>query len=173
MNTTIILTMHGAPPKDFPRRELGEYFTLHMQAENSPQRMDETQRQRYAALDQQVRSWPRTAANDPFYANSQEMARRLASETGLTTLACFNEFCDPSLSDTVRRAVAGGAQRIVVITPMMTGGGEHAEIDIPEELDRLRGDFPQVEIIYAWPFDPDAVTRFLSGQVRRFIAPES
>ena len=39
MKTVLILTMHGIPPKDFPRREIGEYFSLHTQMENSPQRM--------------------------------------------------------------------------------------------------------------------------------------
>lgn len=171
MKTFIILTMHGAPPKDFPGRELGEYFTLHMQVENSPERMEESQRRRYSDLNRRVRSWPRTAANDPFYASSLEMAQRLEVETGLTTLVCFNEFCDPSLTDAARTAVDGGAQRIVVITPMMTGGGDHAEIDIPEEIDRLRREFPQTEFIYAWPFDPEAVSKFLSGQVKRFVEP--
>lgn len=168
MTTVLILTMHGAPPKDFPRRELGEFFTLHMQIENSP-RVDDTQRQRYNELNSRVRSWPRSAANDPFFASSQEMARRLASETGLETLVCFNEFCDPSLSDAVRTAAGNGAQRVVVITPMMTGGGEHSEIEIPAEINQLKGEFPQVEMVYAWPFDPDAITQFLAGQVRRFI----
>lgn len=169
MKTFIILTMHGAPPNDFPKRELGEYFSLHMQIENNPQRVDETQRQRYVELDGRVRTWPRTAANDPFHASSQTMAARLETETGLTTLACFNEFCDPSLSDAVHTAVDGGARRIVVITPMMTGGGEHAEVDIPEEIERLRDEFPDVELIYAWPFEPDTVTKFLSNQVQRFL----
>lgn len=169
MKTFIILTMHGAPPNDFPKRELGEYFGLHMQAENSPQRMDETQKQRYAELDQRVRGWPRTAANDPFHANSHAIARRLAAATGLTTLTCFNEFCDPGLPAAVHTAVAGGAERIVVITPMVTGGGEHAEIDIPEAIERLRSEFPQVEFIYAWPFEPDAVTNLLSNQVQRYL----
>ncbi len=169
MKTFIILTMHGAPPNDFPKRELGEYFSLHMQAENSPQRMDDDQRARYADLDRRVRAWPRTAVNDPFHASSQAMAGRLEVETGLTTLACFNEFCDPGLPDAVHTAVEGGAGRIVVITPMMTGGGEHAEIDIPEEIERLREKFPQVEIIYAWPFEPDAVTKLLSNQVQGYL----
>lgn len=169
MSTILILTMHGAPPKDFPRRELGEFFTLHMQMENNPQRLDDSQRQRHAELNNRMRSWSRTAANDPFFASSEEMARRLEVETGLKTLVCFNEFCDPSLSDAVRTAVGKGAQRIVVITPMMTGGGDHSEIEIPAEIDQLRAEFPQVEMIYAWPFDPDAVTQLLAGQVRRFL----
>jgi len=169
LKTVIILTMHGAPPKDFPRRELGEFFALHMQMENSPQRMDDTQRQRYNELNNRVRSWPRSAANDPFFASSQQMARRLEIETGLETLVCFNEFCDPSLSDTVRLAAGNGAQRVVVVTPMMTGGGEHSEIEIPAEINQLKGEYPMVEMIYAWPFDSDAITQFLAGQVRRFM----
>ena len=35
MKTILILTMHGIPPKDFPRREIGEYFGLHTQMENA------------------------------------------------------------------------------------------------------------------------------------------
>ena len=168
MKTILILTMHGMPPKDFPRREIGEYFSLHMLMENSPQRMDEQQRQRYAQLNEQVRSYPRAAANDPFYFNSQDMARRLASETGLETLVCFNEFCNPSMADAARAAVEHGAQRIIVLTPMMTRGGDHAEEDIPAELETLQKTYPEVEFRYAWPFDPDEVTRFLAGQVSRF-----
>jgi len=169
MKTTLILTMHGAPPNDFPRRELGEFFSLHTQFERAPQRMDDPSRQRYLDLNRQVRAWPRTPANDPFHASSLTMAQGLAAETGLETLVCFNEFCDPSLSDAVKAAVENGAQRLVILTPMMTGGGEHAEIEIPAEIDQLRAEYPQVEMIYAWPFDQDAVSKFLAGQVRRFI----
>ncbi len=169
MKTALVLTMHGAPPRDFPRHELGEFFILHMQMENSPRSLDDSQRERYGELNHRMRSWPRTAANDPFFASSQEMARRLSAETGLETLVCFNEFCDPSLSDAVRAAVSAGAQRIVVVTPMMTGGGDHSEIEIPAEIDHLRKEFPQVDMVYAWPFDPDAITGLLANQVRRFI----
>lgn len=95
MKTILILTMHGMPPKDFPRRELGEYFSLHMQMENSP-------------------------------------------------------------------------RRIIILTPMITRGGDHAEEDIPAELETLRKTYPEIEFRYAWPFDPVEVTRFLAGQVKRF-----
>lgn len=169
MKTVLILTMHGIPPKDFPRREIGEYFSLHTQMENSPQRMDEAARQRYAELNHKMRSFPRTPENDPFYFSSQDMARLLAAETGYETLFCFNEFCNPTLAAAVASAVAGGAQRVLVLTPMMTRGGEHAEKDIPDELETLRSSYPNLEIKYAWPFDPAEITRFLAGQVKRFI----
>jgi len=51
---------------------------------------------------------------------------------------------------------------------MMTRGGEHAEKDIPDELETLRSSYPNLEIKYAWPFDPAEITRFLAGQVKRF-----
>jgi len=168
MKTILILTMHGIPPKDFPRREIGEYFSLHTQMENSPQRMDEAARARYFELNNKMRSFPRTPENDPFYFSSQDMAGLLAAETGYATLFCFNEFCNPSLADAVGAAVASGAQRVLVLTPMMTRGGEHAEKDIPDEIEVLRQKYPAVEFIYAWPFDPVETTHFLAGQVKRF-----
>ena len=152
--------MHGTPPKVFPRREIGEYFSLHILMENSLQRMDDLQRQKDALLNEQVRSYPRTAANDPFYFNSQEMAQQLATETGLETLFCFNELCNPSLIDVVDTAVENGAQRIIVLTPMMTRDGDHAEEEIPADLETLRKAHPAVEFQYAWPFDPDRVPVF-------------
>jgi sirohydrochlorin cobaltochelatase len=115
-----------------------------------------------------MRSYPRTAANDPFYFNSQEMAQQLATETGLETLFCFNEFCNPSLTDAVATAVEHNVHHIIVLTPMMTRGGGHAEEDIPTELETLRKIHPEVEFQYAWPFDPAKVTRFLAGQVHHF-----
>lgn len=169
MKTVLILTMHGIPPKDFPRREIGEYFGLHTQMENSPQRMDEAARQRYAELNHKMRSFPRTPENDPFYFNSQEMAQRLTAETSIETLFCFNEFCNPTLADAAATAAASGAERILVLTPMMTRGGEHAEKDIPDEIEALRNTYPKIEFKYAWPFDPAEITRFLASQVKRFI----
>lgn len=169
MKTMIILAMHGAPPKDFPARELGEYFGLHARVETAPRSLDEAARARYAELDAKMRSWPRTPANDPFHASSLALAERLAEASGLETVTGFNEFCDPSLADAVRAAVANGADRVVVVTPMMTGGGEHAELEIPAEIERLQAEFPGVTMRYAWPFDPGEVANFLAAQASRFL----
>ena len=168
MKTILILTMHGMPPKISRAARSTSILACTCSWKTVRSAWMEQQRQRYAQLNEKVRSYPRTAANDPFYFNSQEMAKRLASETGLETLVCFNEFCDPSMADAARAAVEHGAQRIIVLTPMMTRGGDHAEEDIPAELETLRKTYPEVEFRYAWPFDPDEVTRFLAGQVSRF-----
>ena len=169
MKTVIILAMHGAPPKDFPSRELGEFFGLHARMEAAPRSLDPAALARHAELDHLIRSWKRTPENDPFYAGSLGLAGQLAEASGLETRLAFNEFCDPPLEAAIRQAAAEGVERIVVVTPMMTAGGEHAEVEIPAELERLRGELPEVELNYAWPFEPRDVAVFLTAQVRKFI----
>jgi sirohydrochlorin cobaltochelatase len=169
MKTIIILAMHGSPPKDFPPRELGEFFGLHARMESAPRSMDAASRERYAELDRKMRSWKRTAENDPFYAGSLALVNNLAETSELETRLAFNEFCDPSLEAAIRQAAADGATRIMVVTPMMTAGGEHAEVEIPAELERLKAEFSGVDLVYAWPFSPHDVALFLNAQVQRFL----
>jgi sirohydrochlorin cobaltochelatase len=51
---------------------------------------------------------------------------------------------------------------------MFTPGGSHSEIEIPEILDHLRPQHPEVELRYAWPFDLQQVASTLAEQVKRF-----
>lgn len=169
MKTILILAMHGSPPNDFPRRELGEFFSLHARFEAAANSMDEASRSRYTELDQKMRSWPRTAENDPFHAASLSLARQIESESGMEARVCFNEFCAPTLEEVVKQAVEDGFQRIVVVTPMMTRGGEHAEVEIPTQIRQLQSEYPAVHFIYAWPFREEEIARFLTAQVRRFL----
>ncbi|MFN7036183.1 MAG: CbiX/SirB N-terminal domain-containing protein, partial [Bellilinea sp.] len=159
----------GSPPNDFPKRELAEFFGLHARVEAAPHSMDEASRTRYAALDLKMRQWPRTAENDPFHAASLSLARQIEIESGLETRVCFNEFCAPTLEEVVKGAVEEGFQRIVMVTPMMTRGGEHAEHEIPAQIQTLQSRYPANRFIYAWPFEEREVARFLSAQVRRFL----
>ena len=169
MKTIIVLAMHGAPPKDFPRRDLTELFSLRARLAHASGAEREPLEQRHAELDSRVRSWPRSAHNDPFYAASQEMAARLSEVAGYEVALGFNEFCDPSLEQSVDRAVERGAQRVVVITPMMTRGGEHGEKDIPAVIQAAQARHASVSFVYAWPFATLDVARFLASQISRFI----
>jgi sirohydrochlorin cobaltochelatase len=163
--------MHGLPPRDFPKAEPAELFGLHARlGGSSPGDRSELAR-RYEDLDGRVRAWPRTAENDPFYSGSQALAARLGRETGLPVLVGFNEFCAPGLDEALDRA-AGAAADVVVLTPMMTAGGDHAEIDIPAAIERARSRHPDVHFVYAWPFEVPEVARFLGKHVRRFL-PEA
>jgi len=56
--------------------------------------------------------------------------------------------------------------RITVVPSMLTPGGVHSEIEIPEALAALRTRFPDVELRYAWPFDAAAVADLLALQIR-------
>lgn len=163
----VVLAMHGAPPLDFPRDELTEFFSLHARMGHGGAGLRD-QRQRYEELEARVRSWPRTGNNDPFCAGSVELAGQLRRESGLEVILGFNEFCSPSLAEALDRA-AGSAPKILVISPMMTRGGEHAAVDIPEAIQAARGRNPVCEFTYVWPFPTEDIARFLAGQFSRYL----
>jgi len=167
MTRAIVVATHGSPPKDFPRRELGEFFGLHGRLEFGG--LDAKARapleRRFNELDAMMRAWPRTAANDPFFTASQEMAADLGNLTGLATDVGFNEFCAPSVGEALDRAVSGGAEEVFVVTPMLTRGGEHAEMDIPAAIARAAERHPEVQFTFVWPFESRDVAAFLAQRL--------
>ena len=165
----VVLAMHGSPPLDFPRPEMTEFMELHARREHASGEGETAARLRYDQLEAKMRSWPRTGQNDPFYSGSQELARHLRQESGLEVIVGFNEFCAPTLDEALERAAGRKAARVIVVTPMMTRGGEHSAIDIPEAIRRAQRKFPAVKIVYAWPFAAEDIARFLSSQVARFL----
>ncbi len=170
MKTVIVLAMHGAPPNDFPARETAELFGLHARLEAG--HVAESEREalewRFAELDAEMRAWPRTAQNDPFWEGSQELAAHLEKASGYEVIAGYNEFCAPRLDDALDQAAAHG-DRVIVVTPMVTRGGEHSEIEIPATIQRARERHPEIEILYAWPLDVAAIAQFLAAQVAQLV----
>lgn len=167
MNSVIVLAMHGAPPNDFPRQEAAEFFGLHGRMAHAGGTHPPSMAQRYGELHAKMRAWPRTAENDPFYAASMEMAEHLGQAASQEVIVGFGEFCAPTLDEALDQAVLGGADSITVVTPMMTRGGEHAEIDIPAAIERARERHPGIQIRYIWPFSMVEVARFLAAQIER------
>lgn len=170
MNAIVVLAMHGTPPRDLPPQVMGEWFGLHGRLEHAQGAEREALEKRFAELDARMRNWPRTAANDPFHASSLELAAQLQQATGLQVLVGFNEFCAPSLDEALEEAIRAGADKVIVVTPMMTRGGEHAERDIPTAIERVQQRHTAVSIVYAWPFDSGEVARFLARRVQRALA---
>jgi sirohydrochlorin cobaltochelatase len=167
MKQVIVLAMHGAPPNDFPRGQVGEFFGLHGRLEqvSGPER--ERLQRRHDELEAEMRAWPRTAENDRFWAASLELGAHLGEATGQEVLVGFNEFCAPSLDEALDQAVESGAEQITVVTPMMTRGGEHSEVDIPAAVRRAQKRHPGVTFRYVWPFKTQEVARFLAAQIER------
>jgi sirohydrochlorin cobaltochelatase len=165
MDRLIVLAVHGAPPNDFPPRDLAEYFALHARQEVNPADISPGLQGRAAVLEARLRDWPRTPSNDPFWAASQDLAAHLARETGCRVLLAFNEFCAPTLDAVLEDAAAARPAEVVVVTPMLTRGGEHAEREIAGAVSRAAGRHPDVRITYAWPYEPVDVARFLAGQI--------
>lgn len=116
-----------------------------------------------------MRAWPRTAQNDPFYVGSQELAANLSRVTGCKVIVGFNEFCAPSLDDALNQSIAKGAEKVIVITPMMTRGGEHSEVDIPAAVQTVQAKHPETPILYVWPFRVSEVANFLAAQIAKVI----
>ena len=170
MKTVIVLAMHGMPPKDFPSNETGELFSLHARLEHASEAERNALRQRYEMLNARICTWPRTFENDPYHASSLELAGQLSRATGNMVIPGFNEFCAPSLDEALDQAAkCKDVETVIVVTPMMTTGGEHSEVDIPEAIERAHQRHPDIKVTYAWPFDPAQVAEFLTAQITRFV----
>lgn len=160
--------MHGMPPHDFPREELAEFFKLQSTIETGKGDDQKSLQGRYAFLDNKIRNWLRNEQNDPFHAASLDLASHLSEESGREVVVGYNEFCAPTVDEALQSAADKNANKIIVVTPMMTRGGKHAEKDIPSAIGKFRKLHPEIETIYAWPFDTAEVARFLSDHISPF-----
>jgi sirohydrochlorin cobaltochelatase len=167
MSDVIVLAVHGNLANDFPRQELGEYFGLRARLQAGAAEDVARFEPRYLALDARLRAWPRTPANDPFWAASLALGEHLSHVAGSRVVVGFNEFCDPTVDSALDQAAQLGATRVLVVTPMLTRGGDHAERDIPAAIRRARERHPGLPIVYAWPYEPIEVAQFLTDQLSR------
>jgi len=164
----VILVGHGGIPKGCPQELVTKLKRLEAQrrAAKLPPSTEEIE------LDTQIRHWPRTAETDPYQAGLETVAARLRAQLdGELFAVAYNEFCAPTLEDSVEALIKQGATHITVTTTMFTPGGSHSEVEIPEILDHLRPQYPGVDLCYAWPFDLQLVANTLTEQIRRFSKP--
>jgi sirohydrochlorin cobaltochelatase len=168
MKVVIILAMHGMPPNDFPQKETLDYFMLHSRLENMPGPPPPTMQQQFEELDSKMRKWPRTQENDQYSFTSNKLAAALSKQTGHSVVVGFNEFCSPSLDEAFEEAIQLNPDKIIVVTPMMTQGGEHSEKDIPEAIERAKKKNPTIKFSYVWPFNISKIAAFLSEQIKDY-----
>jgi sirohydrochlorin cobaltochelatase len=161
----VILVGHGGIPKGCPSELVTKLKRLEGQrrAAKMPPSPEELE------LDTKIRQWPRTPETDPYRSGLEAVAAQLRANLGEVFFAvAYNEFCAPTLEESVKELIKKGATHITVATTMFTPGGAHSEIEIPEILDHLRPQYPKVELRYAWPFDLERVANTLAEQVKRF-----
>lgn len=165
MKTIVVLAAHGAPPTNCPRRKIG--MLLALESMQGLTRRFGFLRSKQEALDSEVRSWRRTADNDPYKNGVDALAKRITAQTGCAVIAGYNEFCNPPISTAIDEAIAQGAAQVVVATTMTTRGGEHAEIEIRDIVAEAQARYPGVRICYAWPFDPDRVAQLFADEIKK------
>jgi len=168
MKIVIILAMHGMPPSDFPQKETLDYFMLHSRLENMPGPPPPVMQQQFEELDSKMRNWPRTHENDLYSYTSNKLAEILSNQTGHNVVVGFNEFCSPSLDDAFEEAIKQEPNKIIVVTPMMTQGGEHSEKDIPEAIERAKKKNPNINYSFVWPFNNSKIAAFLAEQIKEY-----
>jgi sirohydrochlorin cobaltochelatase len=161
----VILVGHGGIPKGCPQELVTKLKRLEAQrrAAKMPPSLEEIE------LDGKIRQWPRTPETDPYQSGLEAVAAQLRAKLGEVLFAvAYNEFCAPTLEDSVKELIKKGATHITVTTTMFTPGGSHSEIEIPEILDHMRPQYPGVDLRYAWPFDLEHVANTLAEQIKRF-----
>ena len=162
----VILVGHGGIPKGCPQELVTKLKRLEAQrrAAKLPPSAEELE------LDTKIRQWPRTAETDPYQAGLETVAACLRAQLeGALFAVAYNEFCAPTLEESVEALIKQGATHITVTTTMFTPGGSHSEVEIPEILDHLRPQYPAVELRYAWPFDLQLVATHLGGAGEAFF----
>ena len=85
----------------------------------------------------------RAASNEEVRALSRQLR---ATEHGFERIDCaFLELAEPSIPGGLRQAIAAGADEVVVL-PYFLSAGRHVVADIPAEIDRVREEYPSVQI---------------------------
>ena len=77
--------------------------------------------------------------------------------------ACFLQLAKPGLTEAVEEIIGRGAKRVVVM-PLLLFSGNHVLKDIPEEIEKERKKFPEVEFCYAKNIGADERIAQITGE---------
>ncbi len=166
----VILVGHGGLPSDIPPKVVENFMKLHKQRvrANTPATIQEKD------LESVIRNWKRTSETDPYKAGLEKLADQLRPRLeGMVLKTAYNEFCYPSIEEAADELAAEGISKVILVTTMLTPGGSHSEKEIPQEMNDLVKKYPNVEFIYAWPFDLGVFADLLSNHIYSFTAANS
>ncbi len=163
--TALVLVGHGAVAKDCPRDLVRQLKALEgqRQASGAPPTPEEK------VLEDRIRHWPRTPANDPYGAGCEQLIRTLHPLLpDMTLKLAYLEFSAPTLEEAIDDLQQTGITTVLVMPSMMTPGGVHSEVDIPQIVDQLQTVYPEMTLRYAWPFDLTKIAQLMADHVQQF-----
>jgi sirohydrochlorin cobaltochelatase len=165
--TAVLIIAHGSPALDTPIELRREYRKLRAQVDKS-----DRERTREQDLEAQIRRWPRTGDNDPYQQGTEALTAQLQAALGQTpVVAAYNEFCSPSVEEALGHLRQRGVNRVEVLSTMVTPGGGHSERDIPAALEACRRKFPNLQLVYRWPYDLRLVAQLLKDHLQSDAPP--
>ena len=161
----VILIGHGGLPSDIPKQVVEDFMKVHKQRI----RMKTPITSQEKNLESIIRNWERTPESDPYKSGLEKLAAHLAPKLEDYILkTAYNEFCFPSIEQAADQLAEENVTEVILITTMITPGGSHSEIEIPEEVDALRLKYPNINFQYAWPYDLDIFSNLLSEHIINF-----
>ena len=86
----------------------------------------------------------REASNDEI----RELTQKLSAKSGdnfIDVRCAFLELAEPSIPDGIGQCAEQGANEVLVL-PYFLSAGRHVAEDIPSEIDKKRGELPDVQI---------------------------
>ena len=170
LKKAVILIGHGGLPADIPKEIVEDFMKIH----KTRVRTGTSKTSKEKELESTIRNWERTPESDPYKSGLEKLASHLAPRLeGFILKTAYNEFCYPSIEQAADELVNDGVKEVILITTMITPGGSHSEIEIPEEVEALGLKFPSVSFQYAWPYDLDAFSILLSDHINKFVQTPS
>ena len=139
----IVLVGHGGIAKDYPAELVTKFKRLEAQRRAAGMSISTEEQE----LDTKIRRWPRTAATDPYRVGLETVGAALRPQLdGALFALAYNEFCAPTLEESIEDLIKKGATHITVATTMFTPGGAHSEIEIPEIFEQMRRRHPEIQL---------------------------
>ena len=122
----VVLVGHGGIAKDCPAELVSKFKRLEAQRRAAGTSPSAEERE----LDATIRQWPRTAATDPYRAGLEAVGAALRPLlNGALFALAYNEFCAPSVEESIEDLIRQGATHITVATTMFTRGRPFGDRD--------------------------------------------
>jgi len=155
----IILVSKGSIPKDFPKEKIMEYLSLKFEVSKGGDM------KRMKELEEELKKWPRNPENDPAYFAIINLCEELRFVLGYETQFAFENYCSPSLEETLQEIIRKGYTSIIVVPLDFLTGLDENSLNIIEKIKNENF----VEISIAWPYKIGHQADFIATHILSFI----